>query len=92
MISLMIFFFFIMSMTFFLNFSSFLNSLLMLESFSLILLTSMFLIMYTFFSFKMILFYFVFISSESTMGLSILVKTVKFFGTNNFCSMNLNLY
>uniref|UniRef100_UPI0030E319B6 NADH dehydrogenase subunit 4L n=1 Tax=Stenchaetothrips bicolor TaxID=3118775 RepID=UPI0030E319B6 len=77
---------------FFKNYSSFLNSLLILESISLIIFFFLFMCMIYSFSFKILLFYFVFIVSESALGLSILVKSIKFFGSISFRSMNLTMF
>nr|YP_009488490.1 NADH dehydrogenase subunit 4L [Dendrothrips minowai]AWD37111.1 NADH dehydrogenase subunit 4L [Dendrothrips minowai] len=77
---------------FFLNYSYILNSLLILESISLILFFLLFGCMFFMSSLKIILFYFVFIVSESALGLSILVKLIKIYGSNNFCSLNLSLF
>jgi hypothetical protein len=89
MISLFLVFFITILIRLFLNFSSFLNSLLLLESLSLIILIFIFSLIYVSFSLNIFLFYFVFIASESALGLAILVKSIKFFGTNNFCRINL---
>lgn len=92
MIRIFVGFFFIIRILFCLNFSSFLNSLLLLESLSLLLFLNLFFLIFSLISLKIVLFYFVFIVSERALGLSILVKTVKFFGTNNFRRMNLTLF
>nr|YP_009073554.1 NADH dehydrogenase subunit 4L [Scirtothrips dorsalis]AIQ81005.1 NADH dehydrogenase subunit 4L [Scirtothrips dorsalis] len=74
----------------FFNFFSFLSSLLLLEACSLILFLffSMYLMIFGV-SMKFLLYYFVFIVSESAVGLSILVTTMKTFGSGNFRSMSL---
>nr|WKW89314.1 NADH dehydrogenase subunit 4L [Scirtothrips hansoni] len=43
-------------------------------------------------SMKFLLYYFVFIVSESAMGLSILVLSMKSFGSGNFRSMSLTKF
>uniref|UniRef100_UPI0030E15EBD NADH dehydrogenase subunit 4L n=1 Tax=Thrips major TaxID=670476 RepID=UPI0030E15EBD len=86
------FLFLICFISFMKNFSSFLNSLLILESISIILFVFLLSYMMSSFSLKILLFYFVFIVSESALGLSILVKSVKFFGSMSFRSMNLSLF
>nr|YP_010963436.1 NADH dehydrogenase subunit 4L [Lefroyothrips lefroyi]WNL54551.1 NADH dehydrogenase subunit 4L [Lefroyothrips lefroyi] len=92
MISLFHMAFFLILFLYFFNFFSFLNCLLILESISLILFFMLMNLMFFFGSFKILLFYFVFIVSESALGLSILVKSVKFFGVNSFRSMNLSMF
>uniref|UniRef100_UPI0030E02C50 NADH dehydrogenase subunit 4L n=1 Tax=Thrips alatus TaxID=1030670 RepID=UPI0030E02C50 len=87
-----LFFFLICLIVFFKNFSSFLNSLLILESISLIVFFFLFMFMILGFSLKILLFYFVFIVCESALGLSILVKSIKFFGSMSFRSMNLTMF
>nr|YP_010615511.1 NADH dehydrogenase subunit 4L [Megalurothrips usitatus]UPM56587.1 NADH dehydrogenase subunit 4L [Megalurothrips usitatus]WAT94219.1 NADH dehydrogenase subunit 4L [Megalurothrips usitatus] len=77
---------------YFINMNSFMNSLLILESLSLLIFFSLVHLMYLFFSLKLILFYFIFIVSESSIGLSILVKFIKFHGFNNFKSMNISMF
>lgn len=72
------------------NFSSFLNSLLVLESISLILFFSLILSFFFGFSLKILLFYFVFIVCERALGLSILVKSIKFYGFIGFRIINLS--
>uniref|UniRef100_UPI0030DE12B5 NADH dehydrogenase subunit 4L n=1 Tax=Taeniothrips eucharii TaxID=1818613 RepID=UPI0030DE12B5 len=74
------------------NFFSFFNCLLLLESISLFIFISSLIILVELNSFKFSLFYLVFIVCESAMGLSILVKSVKYFGVNTFRSMNLNSF
>nr|YP_010528099.1 NADH dehydrogenase subunit 4L [Mycterothrips gongshanensis]UXW64201.1 NADH dehydrogenase subunit 4L [Mycterothrips gongshanensis] len=88
----MISYFFFLLYLYFSNFSSFLNFLLILESVSLVIFFSLTYIMFSYFSLKMLLLYFVFIVSESAIGLSILVKSVKFYGLNNFSTMNLSMF
>nr|YP_010982591.1 NADH dehydrogenase subunit 4L [Odontothrips phaseoli]WOH21586.1 NADH dehydrogenase subunit 4L [Odontothrips phaseoli] len=88
----MISYFFVMIYIYFINKNSFMNSLLILESISLIIFFVLVLYMYMLFSLKFILFYFVFIVSESSIGLSILVKFIKFYGLNNFKSMNVSMF
>lgn len=74
----------------FFNFFSFLRSLLLLEACSLILFFfSVYLIVFGF-SIKFLLYYFVFIVSERAIGLSILVITIKTFGSGNFRSINIS--
>lgn len=92
MIRTFFFLFFFSFVIFCLNFSSFLNSLILLESLSLILFFHIFLLMFSFFSLRIVLFYFVFIVSERALGLAILVKVVKFFGSNNFRLINLTIF
>uniref|UniRef100_UPI0030E5F189 NADH dehydrogenase subunit 4L n=1 Tax=Stenchaetothrips minutus TaxID=3118776 RepID=UPI0030E5F189 len=87
------FVFFLMCFIVFLkNYSSFLNSLLILESISLIIFFFLFLSMISSTSLKILMFYFVFIVCESALGLSILVKSIKFFGSIGFRSMNLTMF
>nr|AIQ81018.1 NADH dehydrogenase subunit 4L [Scirtothrips dorsalis] len=76
----------------FFNFFSFLSSLLLLEACSLILFFFSVYLMVFGFSMKFLLYYFVFIVSESAMGLSILVTTMKTFGSGNFRSMNISKF
>uniref|UniRef100_UPI0030DE39AB NADH dehydrogenase subunit 4L n=1 Tax=Thrips brunneus TaxID=3118777 RepID=UPI0030DE39AB len=85
-------FFLICLIIFFKNYSSFLNSLLILESISLIIFFFLFMFLVSGFSLKILLFYFVFIVCESALGLSILVKSIKFFGSMGFRSMNLSMF
>uniref|UniRef100_UPI0030E2D910 NADH dehydrogenase subunit 4L n=1 Tax=Megalurothrips distalis TaxID=1030663 RepID=UPI0030E2D910 len=88
----MISYFLFIIYVYFVNMNSFMNSLLILESLSLLIFFSLVYLMYLFFSLKFILFYFVFIVSESSIGLSILVKFIKFYGFNNFKSMNISMF
>nr|YP_009927492.1 NADH dehydrogenase subunit 4L [Pseudodendrothrips mori]QFO91095.1 NADH dehydrogenase subunit 4L [Pseudodendrothrips mori] len=94
--SFMISFFFLsftfVFFSFFFNFFSFLNSLLIMECLSLMILFNLFLFLYLFCSLKFLMIYLVFIVSEGALGLSVLVKFVKFYGTNNFFSLNLSLF
>uniref|UniRef100_UPI0030E50F73 NADH dehydrogenase subunit 4L n=1 Tax=Ctenothrips transeolineae TaxID=3045420 RepID=UPI0030E50F73 len=92
MISIFFFLFFFLFFLYFFSFFYFLNCLLILESISLIMFFVLLNLMFFFSSLKILLFYFVFIVSESSIGLSILVKSVKFFGKNNFRSMNLSMF
>nr|UEP15875.1 NADH dehydrogenase subunit 4L [Thrips setosus] len=85
-------FFLICLIVFFKNYSSFLNSLLILESISLVVFFFLFCFMISGFSLKVLLYYFVFIVCESSLGLSILVKSIKFFGSMSFRSMNLLMF
>lgn len=92
MIRIISYFFLFLIIVFFLNYSYILNSLLILERISLILFFLLFTIMFYIYSLKIILFYFVFIVSERALGLSILVKLIKVYGSNNFSSLNLVLF
>nr|YP_010249636.1 NADH dehydrogenase subunit 4L [Taeniothrips tigris]QTT60733.1 NADH dehydrogenase subunit 4L [Taeniothrips tigris] len=88
-----IFMFFIFYFLFFMyNFYSFFNCLLILESISLLTIIVILSFTLMWFSLKFSLFYFIFVVCESSLGLSILVKSVKFFGVNSFRGMNILLF
>nr|YP_010177466.1 NADH dehydrogenase subunit 4L [Thrips hawaiiensis]QSQ87291.1 NADH dehydrogenase subunit 4L [Thrips hawaiiensis] len=91
MMSLFFLYFFCV-VSYLVNFFSFMNSLLILESISIILFLCLFLCLMQCFSMKILMFYFVFLVSESAVGLSILVKSVKYYGAMSFKSMNLSLF
>lgn len=84
MLRLNFFFFWFIYIIYFLNFFSFLNSLIILESLSLLIFFFFVYIFFNFISLRIIIFYFCFIVCERAIGLSILVKIVKFFGSVNF--------
>nr|WKD81450.1 NADH dehydrogenase subunit 4L [Frankliniella intonsa]WKD82113.1 NADH dehydrogenase subunit 4L [Frankliniella intonsa]WKD82139.1 NADH dehydrogenase subunit 4L [Frankliniella intonsa]WKD82451.1 NADH dehydrogenase subunit 4L [Frankliniella intonsa]WKD82477.1 NADH dehydrogenase subunit 4L [Frankliniella intonsa] len=92
MVSLNFLFFWFIFMSYFFNFFSFLNSLLILESLSLLIFFSLMFCFLNFFSLSMIMFYFVFIVCESALGLSVLVKILKFFGSVNFCTISVSSF
>uniref|UniRef100_UPI0030E1B961 NADH dehydrogenase subunit 4L n=1 Tax=Bregmatothrips sinensis TaxID=3045418 RepID=UPI0030E1B961 len=84
--------FFFLIYVYFSNFGSFLSSLLILESISLVLYFFLVYFFFVVFSLKFCMYYFVFLVCESAIGLSILVKCIKFFGSTSFFSMNLSKF
>uniref|UniRef100_UPI0030E4BE8D NADH dehydrogenase subunit 4L n=1 Tax=Ayyaria chaetophora TaxID=1291247 RepID=UPI0030E4BE8D len=88
----MISFFLFLVFVYFSNFYSFLISLLILESLSLVIYYMVFFLVFFCFSLKFSVFFFVFIVCESAMGLTILVKCLKVHGSDNFRFLNLLMF